>query len=259
MWNLAGKQCGSRLLMGTAGYPSLAYLTQAIQSAATSVVTISLKRQCPQAKGGQAFWDAIQKTGVLILPNTAGCRHAYEAVELAHMSREIFATDWIKLEVIGDSTLLQPHPFELVKAAEALVKLGFRVFPYCTEDTVLCQRLWEVGCQILMPWGAPIGSGKGLLNPFQLTLLRERFPQATLIIDAGIGSPEHALKAMLLGYDGVLVNSAIARAQDPVNMAHAFSLAVQSGRLAYRAGIMPQTDCAIASTPLAETLFWKNS
>ena len=256
MWTIAGKTCHSHILLGTAQYPSLEILDKAIQASKTEIITVSLKKENPYEHKKNAFWESLKQFKGNILPNTAGCKSAHEAIELAQMSREIFNTHWIKLEVIGDDYLLQPHPFELVKAARTLIDLGFEVFPYCTDDLVLCQTLFDMGCQVLMPWGSPIGSGKGLNNPFQLSVLRSRLPNATLIVDAGIGSPLHAMHAMLLGFDGILMNSAISKARDPVKMATAFSLAVESGRLAYQAGVMPEVDFAVPSTPLPETLFW---
>ncbi len=252
MWPL-GTQ--SRLLLGTANYPSTDILCQAIQAADTQVLTVSLKRESGSKRAGKSFWDIISSLGCKILPNTAGCRTADEAITIAQMARDIFETSWIKLEVVADELLLQPDPFELAKATEALLALGFEVFPFCTDDFLVCQRLVDLGCQILMPWGAPIGSGKGLLNTFNLKILRMRFPKITLIIDAGIGSPLHAMQAMLLGYDGVLINSAIAGATDPVQMAAAFKLAIESGSLAFKAGVIPVTDFATMSTPLDQTLF----
>lgn len=259
MWQLATKTCQSRLLMGTAHFGSIELLIQAVQQSQTNVVTVSLKRENPKDRSGQSFWDSIGTLGCQILPNTAGCRTAKEAIHVAQMAREIFQTHWIKLEVIGDEYLLQPDPFGLLVAARALIALGFEVFPFCTDDLILCQKLYDSGCQILMPWGSPIGSGRGLLDPFKLKVIRDRLPKATLIIDAGIGTPAHALQAMLLGYDGILVNSAIAQAVDPIKMANAFRLAVQSGRLSFQAGVMPTSDLAIASTPLYETLYWNQS
>jgi len=184
------------------------------------------------------------------LPNTAGCRTANEAVTLARMARELYGTNWIKLEVVGDEHTLQPDPYELVEAARTLAKDGFEVFPYCMDDIVSCQRLLDVGCRILMPWGAPIGSGQGLLNPTALRTLRARFPDVPLVVDAGIGSPKDAVQAMELGYDAVLLNSAVSQARDPVAMALAFKLAVESGRLAWEAGIMARQDMAVPSTPV---------
>jgi thiazole synthase len=196
------------------------------------------------------FYGLIRASGARLLPNTAGCRTAREAITLAHMARELFDTRWLKLEVVGDDYTLQPDPFELVEATRTLVKDGFEVFPYCTDDLVTCQRLLDAGCRILMPWGAPIGSGQGLLNPTALRTLRGRLPDAVLVVDAGIGSPRHAVHAMELGFDAVLVNSAVSQAHDPVKMARAFRLAVESGRLAYEAGIMARQEMAVPSTPV---------
>lgn len=256
MWQLADTPLSSRMLLGTAQYPSPQILAQSIRESATDVVTVALRRQDPRSGGGQAFWDLIKETGVRVLPNTAGCRSVKEAVTTAQMARELFDTHWIKLEVIGDDYNLQPDPFLLLEATHELITQGFEVFPYATDDLVLCQRLVQAGCRIVMPWGAPIGSGKGLLNPFQLRLLRQRLGNVTLIVDAGIGKPSHAAAAMELGYDGVLINSAVALAGDPVAMAKAFSLAVLSGRLAYESDPMPERDVARPSTPTVGTPFW---
>jgi thiazole synthase len=166
------------------------------------------------------------------------------------MARELFATNWIKLEVVGDEYTLQPDPFELVQAATELVREGFEVFPYCTDDLVSCQRLLDAGCRILMPWGAPIGSGRGLLNPHALRLLRARLPGVPLVVDAGIGSPRDAVQAMELGFDAVLLNSAVAQAHDPVAMARAFRLGIEAGRIAWEAGIMAPQDMAVPTTPV---------
>lgn len=239
----------SRFFLGTAGYPSPAVLQHAIAASGSEVVTVGLKRQL--AGGGPSdFYQLIRASGARLLPNTAGCRSAREAVTLAHMARELFETHWIKLEVVGDDHTLQPDPFELVQAADELVRAGFEVFPYCTDDLVSCQRLLDVGCRILMPWGAPIGSGQGLLNPWALRTLRARLPEVTLVVDAGIGSPAHAVQAMELGFDAVLLNSAVAQAHDPVAMARAFRLAIEAGRLAHEAGVMAPQDMAVATTPV---------
>lgn len=255
MWELADKLCSSRLLLGTAQYPTLAILCEAIRASKSDVITVSLKHEHLHEMQGAAFWQALQTLNRFILPNTAGCVSSEEAIQIAEMSREIFETNWIKLEIICPNRLLQPNPFELVKAAAHLVKRGFHVFPFCTDDLALCDALVAAGCRILMPWGAPIGSGKGLLNIFQLKTLRRLLPNITLIIDAGIGSPQHALAAMQLGYNGVLVNSAVAKALDPILMAKAFALAVESGRYSFQAGVMPEYDHAMQSTDLAQTLF----
>jgi thiazole synthase len=168
------------------------------------------------------------------------------------MARELYGTRWIKLEVTGDDHTLQPDPWELLEAAAQLAREGFQVFPYCTDDLVACRRLLDAGCEVLMPWGAPIGSGQGLLNPYALRTLRERLPGVPLIVDAGIGAPHHAARAMELGFDGVLLNSAVAQAREPVRMAGAFAQAINAGRLGYEAGVMAPQDMAVPSTPVAD-------
>ena len=252
-FTLYGRQLTSRFLLGTAGYPSPEVLRHAVLASGAQVLTVGLRRTLAAA-GDNGFVASIRatlvETGGQLLPNTAGCRTAQEAVTLAHMARELYGTAWVKLEVVGDEYTLQPDPWELVSAAEVLVKDGFQVFPYCTDDLVTCRRLLDVGCQVLMPWGAPIGSGQGLLNPFALRALRERLPGVPLIVDAGIGAPSHAAQAMELGYDGVLLNSAVAQAGDPVRMAAAFGQAIAAGRLGFEAGVMARQDMAVASTPV---------
>ena len=245
-------QLSSRFLIGTAGYPSPQVLESAIYASETEILTMGIKRQAANVNvsGGKTWWDLIRKTGKRILPNTAGCRTASEAIALAQMAREIFQTNWVKLEVVGDDYTLQPDTFELVKAAEKLVELGFEVFPYCTEDIVVAQRLVDAGCRILMPWAAPIGSGQGITNREALIRLRDRFPSVTLIVDAGIGAPSHAAEAMEIGFDGVLLNSAIAQAKDPIQMAIAFRDAIRAGRAGYLAGIIPPQPFATPSTPV---------
>jgi thiazole synthase len=249
-FELAGVALTSRFLLGSAGYPSPDVLARAIDASGAEVVTVGLRRQLAGDGNDNGFVGVVRAAGVRLLPNTAGCRSAREAVTLAQMARELFGTNWIKLEVVGDEHTLQPDPFELITAATELVRGGFEVFPYCTDDLVSCQRLLDAGCRILMPWGAPIGSGQGLINPYALRTLRARLPGVPLIVDAGIGSPADAVQAMELGYDAVLLNSAVAHARDPVQMARAFKLGIESGRLAWEAGIMAQQDMAVASTPV---------
>ena len=256
MWKLADKMISSRLLLGTAQYPSLQMMRDAITASRVDVITVSLRRSLPNDKAGHAFWDYIKKLNCHLLPNTAGCQSADDAVMTAEMAREIFATNWIKLEVIGDSYNLQPDPFELVKAAKKLIQLGFEVFPYCTDDLVLCQRLVDSGCRIIMPWAAPIGSGKGILNPYALETLRARLSDIILIVDAGIGKPSHAVQAMELGFDGVLLNTAVSLAKYPIQMAEAFRDAVSAGRSAFEAGVISERNFAHPSTPLVDTPFW---
>jgi thiazole synthase len=245
----------SRLLLGTAGYPSPAILTDAVKASRTEVVTVSLRRESSGERAGQGFWSLVRDLDVRVLPNTAGCHSVKEAVTTAQMAREVFGTAWIKLEVIGDNDTLQPDVFGLVEAARILSAEGFRVFPYTTEDLVVADRLLEAGCEVLMPWGAPIASGRGLNNLFGLKALRARFPSTLMIIDAGIGVPSHAAQALELGFDAVLVNTAVAQAARPVEMARAFASAVEAGRAAHLAGPMEPRDLAAPSTPVVGRAF----
>ena len=243
-------ELASRFFLGTAGYPSPQVLQDAIAASGTQVVTVGLKRQLAGGGAPGDFYAMIRASGAHLLPNTAGCRTAREAVQLAQMARELYGTPWIKLEVVGDELTLQPDPFELVAAAAELARDGFQVFPYCTDDLVVCRRLLDAGCPLLMPWGAPIGSGQGLLDPVALRTLRERLPDVTLIVDAGIGAPSDAAQALEMGFDAVLLNSAVAHARDPVAMAHAFRLAIAAGRTGFNAGVMARQDVAVPSTPV---------
>ena len=255
-WEIGGETLKSRMLIGSALYPSPANMEDAIKESEAQIVTVALRRQAAGQGGGNNFWDIIKELNIHVLPNTAGCHSAKEAITTAQMAREVFDTNWVKLEVIGDQYNLQPDPFETVKAAEILIKDGFEVFPYTTDDLVVAKRLADVGCKILMPWGSPIGSGQGLMNPSNLKAIRKQFPELKLIVDAGIGKPSDAVEAMQLGYDGILLNSAIALAQDPVKMANSFKYATHSGRLAYEAGTMQKREFASPSTPTIGTPFW---
>ena len=251
-----GQSFPSRLLLGTARYPSPAVLQAAVQRSQPAMVTASLRRQGSNpAESGQGFWELLRGLNVPVLPNTAGCHSAQEAITTAHMAREVFDTPWIKLEVIGDDYTLQPDTLNLVAAAETLVRDGFYVLPYCTEDLVLCQRLVDVGCQVVMPWAAPIGTGRGPVNPYAMQMLRERL-SVTMLVDAGLGLPSHACQVMEWGFDGVLLNTAVALAQDPVAMAGAFADGVRAGRSARLAGAMQAQDAAQPSTPVLGTPFW---
>jgi thiazole synthase len=248
--DLYGTRMRSRLLLGTAQYPSPAILAGAVREAGAEIVTVSLRREAAGLRAGQDFWALMRGLGSRILPNTAGCHSVKEAVTTAHMAREVFDTDWIKLEVIGEADTLQPDVFGLVEAAKILCAEGFQVFPYMTEDLVVAERLLEAGCLVLMPWAAPIGSGRGLNNPYGLRTLRAHFPNVPLIVDAGLGLPSQAAAVMELGYDAVLVNTAVAKAGDPAAMARAFAAAVDAGRTAYLAGPMTPRDMAAPSTPV---------
>ena len=257
-WQLYGEPVRSRLLLGTARYPSLAVMAEAVAASGTDVLTVGLRRQSPEQLGGGSIWDHIAQLGCRILPNTAGCHTAREAVTLARMSREIFDTDWIKLEVTGDDYNLQPDPYELLEATRELIKAGFRVFAYTTDDLVVCSRLRDLGCEVIMPWGAPIGTGKGITDPHALETLRARLPDVTLVVDAGLGLPSHAARVLEMGFDAVLLNTAVARADDPVRMAAAFGKAVAAGRLAFEAGAMAESETAHPSTPVVGTPFWQS-
>ncbi|MHA6346514.1 thiazole synthase [Roseivivax sp. CAU 1761] len=246
---LYGTPLASPLLLGTARYPSPEVMAEAFRRSGAAVATVSLRREAPGG-AGDAFWALIRELGVRVLPNTAGCHSVREAVTTAQMAREIFATDWIKLEVIGDADTLQPDPFGLLEAARILAAEGFKVLPYTTEDGVLAGRLLEAGCEVLMPWGAPIGTGRGLNNPYGLRTLRAQFPEVPMIVDAGLGLPSHAAQAMEMGFDAVLLNTAVAEAGDPPAMALAFARAIEAGRLARAADPMEMRDTAAPSSPL---------
>lgn len=250
MLELYGQKLSSRLLLGTALYPSPAVMAEAVKASGTEVVTVSLRRESAGGKSGGQFWSMIQSLGVRVLPNTAGCHSVKEAVTTARMAREVFGTDWIKLEVIGNHDTLQPDVFGLVEAARILNAEGFAVFPYTTDDLVVAERLLDAGCRLLMPWCAPIGSARGPQNSEALRSLRGHFPEVPMIIDAGIGRPSHAATVMELGYDAVLLNTAVAKAGDPVAMAAAFGKATQAGREAYCAGLLEPRDMAVPSTPV---------
>ncbi|MBP5790055.1 MAG: thiazole synthase, partial [Neisseriaceae bacterium] len=204
-------------------------------------------------------WNIIKDLNIPILPNTAGCQSVEEAVNTAEMAREIFSTEWIKLEIIGDDDTLQPDVFQLVKASNILINKGFKVLPYCTEDLIACRRLIHAGCQALMPWAAPIGSALGVVHKHALQTLRERLPDTPLIIDAGLGLPSHAAQVMEWGFDGVLLNSAVALSGDPVSMATAFDFAIKAGRMAYFADPLSPRKTAKASTPTVGQPFWHSA
>ena len=252
---LYGQSFASRMMLGTSRYPSPTVMAQAVARANPAMLTASLRRQTAQGDNSGAFWKLLQAMGVPVLPNTAGCHSLQEAITTAEMAREVFETDWIKLELIGDDYSLQPDTLNLPQAAAQLIQKGFKVLPYCTEDLVLCQKLVDVGCQAVMPWAAPIGTGKGPINPYALRMLRERL-EVPMIVDAGLGLPSHACQVMEWGFDAVLLNTAVALAQNPVAMAGAFADAVNAGRAACLSGAMQAQDTAQASTPVLGTPFW---
>lgn len=256
---LYGESFASRLLLGTSRYPSPQILENAVLAANPAMITVSLRRQgSSTAEADSGFWDLLKKMAVPVLPNTAGCHRPQEVITTAQMAREVFETNWIKLELIGDDYTLQPDTLRLVQTAETLIKDGFKVLPYCTEDLILCQRLVDAGCRAIMPWAAPIGTGQGPLNPYAMKLLRDRI-QVPLIVDAGLGLPSHACSVMEWGFDGVLLNTAVALSEDPVAMAKAFTMATHAGRSAFLSGAMKPQTSAQASTPLVGTPFWHQS
>jgi len=243
---IAGRTLRSRLLLGTGGFPSLAIMAEAIAASGSELVTVALRRVDPASRG--SLIDVLAEAGVELLPNTAGCYTARDAVLTARLAREAFQTDWIKLEVIGDEDTLLPDAPELLRAAEQLVDEGFVVLPYTTDDPVLARRLVDVGCAAVMPLGSPIGSGMGIRNPYNLTLIREAV-EVPVVLDAGVGTASDAALAMELGCDAVMAASAISRAEDPVRMARAMRAAVEAGHLARGAGRIPRRTYATASTP----------
>jgi len=244
-WELGGRQWSSRLIAGTGGFRSLAQMEAALQAAGTEIVTVALRRVDPAAEG--SVLDVIDRLGLFVLPNTAGCYTARDAVRTAKLAREAFSTDWIKLEVIGDDRTLFPDAVELVDAAEQLVADGFTVLPYTNDDPILARRLEEAGCAAVMPLGSPIGSGAGIRNPYNIAIITER-AEVPVILDAGIGTASDAAQALELGCDAVLAASAIFGAGQPVAMATALRRAVEAGHLARRAGRIPRRTHAEAST-----------
>ncbi len=255
--NLYGESFSSRLLLGTAAYSSPVVMQETLSQVNPAMITVALRRSSHYGEAsGQGFWELLQSLKLPILPNTAGCLSVQEAVTTAQMAREIFETDWIKLELIGDDATLQPDVFQLLEACEILIKDGFKVLPYCTEDLIACRRLLDVGCEALMPWAAPIGTGLGVAHEYALHVLRDRLPDTPLIIDAGLGVPSHAAQVMEWGFDGVLLNTAVSRSGNPQQMGMAFDLAVKAGRMAFAASPIAQRKEAQASTPTVGIPFW---
>ena len=246
-FELAGRTWRSRLILGTGGFRSLEALERALAASGTEIVTVALRRVDPSAESSPL--EVIERLGLTVLPNTAGCYTARDAVRTARLAREAFATDWIKLEVIGDDRTLFPDAVELLDAAETLLGEGFTVLPYTNDDPILARRLEALGCAAVMPLGAPIGSGGGIRNPANIALIVER-AEVPVILDAGIGTASDAALAMELGCAGVLLASAVSRAEEPEAMARAMRLAVEAGHLAHAAGRIPRKLHAEASTPL---------
>jgi thiazole synthase len=242
---IAGRRLESRLMLGTGGFTNHEVLAEALTASGAELITVALRRLDPAARG--SILDVLETAGVDVLPNTAGCFTARDAIVTAQLAREAFSTNWIKLEVIGDDRTLMPDAVELVAAAEALIDDGFVVLPYTTDDPVLARRLEDVGCAAVMPLGSPIGSGMGIRNPYNISIMAER-SGVPVILDAGVGTASDAVLALELGCDAVLCASAISRAHDPVAMARGIRLAVEAGALALAAGRIPRRRYAEAST-----------
>ncbi len=246
---LGSMTISSRLLMGTSGYPNPQLMLDALEATGTELVTVAIRRVNLRDTSEESFLDLLLSRGYRLLPNTAGCYTAKEAVLVAQLAREALETDLIKLEVIGDDETLLPDVEQLLRAARQLVDDGFDVLAYCNDDPITCRKLADLGCRAVMPLASPIGSGQGLVNPYNLQLIRELIQDTPLIVDAGIGTASDAAQAMELGYDGVLLNTAVSDAQHPVMMAAAMRHAIEAGRLAYLAGRMPRRTYAQASSP----------
>lgn len=245
---LAGREFASRLIVGTSRYPDPKTMLAALEASGTELVTVSIRRINLEDRS-QESPIGLLKDKYALLPNTAGCYTAKDAVTTAHLAREALGTNWVKVEVIGDEDTLFPDVTELLKACERLIADGFEVFPYCNDDPITCKKLADMGCAAVMPLGAPIGSGMGIRNPYNLRIIREQ-SDVPLIVDAGVGTASDVALAMELGVDGILLNSAIARAEHPVDMARAMRLAAEAGRLAFGAGRIPRRLYANASSPL---------
>ncbi|MCP3800044.1 thiazole synthase [Allokutzneria sp. A3M-2-11 16] len=246
---IAGREFGSRLIMGTGGAGNLSVLERALVASGTELTTVAMRRM--DAEGGTGVLDLLRRLAIQPLPNTAGCRTAAEAVLTARLAREALGTDWVKLEVVADDDTLLPDPHELLDAAETLVVEGFSVLPYTNDDPVLARRLQDAGCVAVMPLGSPIGTGLGIRNPHNIELIVSR-ATVPVILDAGIGTASDAALAMELGCEAVLLATAVTRAQHPELMAAAMRAAVEGGRLARRAGRIPQRFWAHASSPPRE-------
>ncbi|RCL02937.1 MAG: thiazole synthase [Candidatus Tokpelaia sp. JSC161] len=258
MLRLYGQVISSRLLLGTAQYPSPAILEEAVRCSASNVITVSLRRETAGCAEGNRFYELMKRFRTYVLPNTAGCSSVKEAVLTAELARDLFKTNWIKLEVIGNQDTLQPDVFALVDATKILIEKGFEVFPYTTDDLSVASKLIEVGCKVLMPLCAPIGSAQGPRDTGCLRAMRASFPDIPLIVDAGVGRPSHAAMIMELGFDAILLNTAVAKAEDPVKMAKAFAQAIDAGRLGFQAGLLEPRDIAVSSTPvIGQAVFYE--
>ena len=251
-FEIGGRAFTSRLIIGTGKYRTFDEMKAAHRASGAEMVTVAVRR-VPLDRSSESFLDHLDPS-LAILPNTAGCYTAEEAIRTARLAREALGTDLLKLEVIGDQTTLFPDNEQTLEAARVLVKEGFVVLPYFTDDLIMAKKLLDAGCPAVMPLAAPIGSGLGIQNPANLRIMREQLPEATIIVDAGVGTASDAAIAMELGADAVLMNTAIAEARDSAQMAEAMKLAIEAGRLAYRAGRMPKRLYASASSPVTGVL-----
>lgn len=249
LWTIADKTFTSRLILGTARYTSPEIMLESIAASGAEMITVSIRRHTLEDPTGESVLSLLKSGAFHILPNTAGCFTAKEAVLTAELAREALETNWIKLEVIGDDETLMPDVTELLKAASELVSLGFTVLPYTNDDPITCRKLADMGCAAVMPLGAPIGSGAGIRNPYNIQIIRE-LVQVPMIIDAGLGTASHAALAMELGADAILLNTAISCAEHPVQMARAMRYAVEGGRLAHESGRIPEKLYAERSSPI---------
>ena len=249
-WYLGGRKLTSRLLLGTSGFPNPLTMMEAFAASATEMVTVAIRRVNLNESGEESLLGMLRAAPVQILPNTAGCYTAKEAVLVAELAREALETDLIKLEVIGDDETLLPDTEQLMKAARQLIDSGFTVLAYANDDPITCKKLAAMVCSAVMPLASPIGSGMGLVNPYNLELIRDQISECALVVDAGIGTASDATRAMELGYDGVLVNTAISGAKNPMKMAAAMRNAVQAGRFAFTAGRIPRRFYARASSSM---------
>ncbi len=245
---IAGREFNSRLMVGTGKYASFQQTAEALEASGAEIITVAVRR-VNLDRSKESLLDYIDPKKYTLLPNTAGCYSADDAIRTCRLAREAGMSDFVKLEVLGDEKTLFPDNEELLKAAKVLVAEGFTVLPYCSDDVILCKKLEDLGCAAVMPLGAPIGSGLGIRNPYNIRIIQENV-SVPVIVDAGVGSAADAAIAMELGCDGVLMNTAIAGAQDPIAMARAMKLAVEAGRLSYKAGRIPRKLYANASSPL---------
>src|SRR5512136_1234001 len=250
---IAGREFNSRLMVGTGKYASMEQMVQAIEASGAEIITVAVRRVNISDRSKESLLDHIDTRKYTLLPNTAGCYTADDAVRTCRLAREAGLSDFVKLEVLGDEKTLFPDNEELLKAAKVLIKEGFTVLPYTSDDPILCKKLEDLGCAAVMPLGAPIGSGLGIRNPYNIRIILED-SRVPVIVDAGVGTASDASIAMELGCDGVLINTAIAGAKDPVAMAEAMNLAVRAGRLAFLAGRIPKKLYATASSPIEGTI-----